>query len=99
MCYADYALLCKALGDETRIKIFDMLKGGKLCACKILEEFHCTQPTLSYHMKMLVESGLINVEKQGKWCHYSIDNDVYKKLSEFLLTPILDCGGGCCDKV
>ncbi|MEG1804983.1 MAG: metalloregulator ArsR/SmtB family transcription factor [Clostridia bacterium] len=88
MSYIDYALCCKALGDETRAKIFDMLKCGTLCGCKILEEFHCTQPTLSYHMKMLTDSGLVNSEKNGKWCHYSINVDVLNDLSEFISKPL-----------
>ena len=75
MNYPDYALICKALGDETRIKIFDMLKHGKMCACNILDKFQITQPTLSYHMKMLCDSGLIIGEKAGKWVNYSIDKN------------------------
>lgn len=95
MTYVDYSLCCKALGDETRAKIFDMLKGGKLCACKILEEFNCTQPTLSYHMKIMAESGLVECEKEGKWCHYSISEKVLSQLAMFISKPI--CGAGGCD--
>jgi len=73
--YKDYALCLKALGDETRIKIFHMLSNGELCACDILEEFHITQPTLSYHMKILSESGLVNSRKDGVWMKYSINKD------------------------
>ncbi|MGN1052420.1 MAG: ArsR/SmtB family transcription factor, partial [Candidatus Scatosoma sp.] len=51
--------ILKALGEETRIKIFGMLRGGKLCACKILEKFNISQPTLSHHMKILCDSGLV----------------------------------------
>lgn len=73
--YADYALYMKALGDETRIKIFDMLAGGELCACDILENFHITQPTLSYHMKILCDSGLVNSRRDGVWIRYSIQKE------------------------
>lgn len=73
--YGIYALFMKALSDETRIKIFNMLSQGELCACKILEEFHITQPTLSYHMKILCESGLIFGRKEGIWMKYSINQD------------------------
>mgnify|MGYP001144289282 CR=1 FL=1 len=73
--YADYALYMKALGDETRIKIFDMLSGGELCACDILEDFHITQPTLSYHMKILCDSGLVNSRRDGIWIRYSIHEE------------------------
>lgn len=71
--YEQYATLMKALADETRIKIFDMLSGGELCACNILGEFDITQPTLSYHMKILSESGLVNSRRDGVWMKYSIN--------------------------
>lgn len=73
--------ILKALGEETRIKIFEMLRGGKLCACKILEKFNISQPTLSHHMKILCDSGLVLAEKDWKWTYYSIDR---KKLNELL---------------
>ncbi|OPJ55822.1 ArsR/SmtB family transcription factor [Alkalithermobacter paradoxus] len=73
--YGKYALLMKALGDETRAKIFDMLSEGEKCACNILEEFNITQPTLSYHMKILCESGLVNSRRDGVWTKYSINKE------------------------
>ena len=78
--YKNYALCLKALGDETRIKIFHMLSDGELCACNILEEFHITQPTLSYHMKILSESGLVNSRKDGVWMRYSINQNALELL-------------------
>ncbi len=80
-----YSLMCKALGDPNRLKIFIMLKKGKLCACKILEEFHITQPTLSYHMKLLVESRLVDIERRGSWNHYSINTKMLDDLVKFLI--------------
>lgn len=73
--YAQFALYMKALADETRFRIFDMLANGELCACKILEEFNITQPTLSYHMKILCDRGLVNSRKDGIWMRYSINKD------------------------
>lgn len=78
--YKMYTLILKALADETRIKIFHMLSNGELCACKILEEFQITQPTLSYHMKILSESGLVNSRKDGVWMKYSINKTTLKLL-------------------
>ncbi len=75
------AKICKSLGDPTRLKIFEMLKGGTKCACVLLKEFKITQPTLSYHMKYLLDSGLVTCERVGKWCNYSLDE---AKLSELL---------------
>lgn len=71
--YREYVLCFKALSDETRVKIFDMLSNGELCACDILEEFNITQPTLSYHMKILSESGLVVSRRDGVWMKYSIN--------------------------
>ena len=82
--YSRYAAVMKALGDETRIRIIDMLSTGELCACDILEEFHITQPTLSYHMKILVESGIVQSRKAGTWTRYSISQEVLGSLTGFL---------------
>ena len=73
--FSRYALYMKALSDETRVRIFDMLSGGELCACRIQEEFNITQPTLSYHMKILCDSGLVNGRRDGVWMKYSINRD------------------------
>lgn len=82
--YGQYALYLKALGDETRVKIYDMLSEGELCACNILEEFHITQPTLSYHMKILCDSGLVNSRKDGVWMKYSINKGCLNLLKNLI---------------
>ena len=66
------SVMFKALCDENRIKIFQFLLGGEKCACKLLEKMNITQPTLSHHMKILVDSGIVSGRKDGKWMHYSI---------------------------
>lgn len=66
------ALIFKALCDENRILIIEMLRSGEKCACKLLEELNVTQPTLSHHMKILCDSGIVVGRKEGKWTHYSI---------------------------
>ena len=76
----EIAKICKALGDENRVKIIKMLTVGELCACKILEEFSITQSTLSHHMNILSACNLISVRKDGKWSYYSIN---CKTFSEF----------------
>lgn len=81
--YGKYALFMKALSDETRVKIFYMLANGELCACNILEEFNITQPTLSYHMKILCESGLTDSRREGVWMKYSINKDNLKAIEKF----------------
>jgi len=71
--YAEYVPAYKALADETRLKIVMMLTKGELCACSILENFSITQPTLSYHMKILTESGLVQGRRDGAWMRYSLN--------------------------
>lgn len=84
MDYKEISIIFKALGDETRAKIVKMISNGSLCACKILEEFNITQPTLSYHMKMLCDAGIVNCTKKGKWCHYSLNADTKEIISKFI---------------
>lgn len=77
-------LVFKALSDKTRLQIFEMLKGGSLCGCKILEKFNLTQPTLSYHMKVLTDCGLVGCNKVGTWCHYHINKEKLEEINNFL---------------
>lgn len=81
--YSKYATLFKALSDENRVKIVDMLTDGELCACKILEEFQITQPTLSYHMKILTESNLVESRRDGKWSIYSINRNTLEGIKDW----------------
>lgn len=97
--YKNYALLMKALGDETRVKIFDMLSQGERCACNILEEFAITQSTLSYHMKILCDSGLVNGRRDGIWMRYTINHDTLELVKEFfngIETSNIEIDIDCC---
>ena len=69
------ASMFKAFGDENRLQILDLLRDGERCACSILDEMQITQPTLSHHMKILCDSGVVVGRKEGKWMHYSISED------------------------
>lgn len=69
------AVIFKAFCDENRIKILQILSSGEKCACKLLEEMNITQPTLSHHMKILCDSGIVEGRKEGKWMHYSISKE------------------------
>jgi ArsR family transcriptional regulator, arsenate/arsenite/antimonite-responsive transcriptional repressor len=82
--YSDFVPIIKALSDESRLKIVDMLSCGTMCACDILEHLHITQSTLSYHMKTLIECGLINGEKDGSWMRYSLNKEKAQLLTSFL---------------
>ncbi|MCL1914891.1 MAG: metalloregulator ArsR/SmtB family transcription factor [Eubacteriaceae bacterium] len=82
--YSKYALFFKALSDANRLKIINMLSGGELCACVILEEFQISQPTLSHHMKILCGCGLVNKRKEGKWMYYSLNIQTIEHVKAFL---------------
>lgn len=81
--HKEYATVFKALGDETRLKIIEILSCGELCACDILESFQITQPTLSYHMKILTECGLIISRKDGSWMRYQINTELMEEIKTF----------------
>ena len=66
------ALMSRALGDENRLRILALLQNGELCACKLLVWLDITQPTLSHHMKILCDAGLVTPRKDGKWTHYAV---------------------------
>ena len=78
------AAVFKAFCDENRIMILQLLQGGEKCACKLLTEMNITQPTLSHHMKILCESGIVKGRKEGKWMHYSISRDGIEKAQKYL---------------
>ena len=90
-----YVEIFKALGDETRLEIVLMLTKGEMCACKILERFEITQPTLSHHMKILCGCGLVTVRKEGKWSYYSLSCEDWKAFKEFVSGIVCLNGGGC----
>lgn len=81
--YSKFAPIFKALGDSTRLKIIEMLSCGELCACDILESFQITQPTLSYHMKMLTDCGLVKSRKDGSWIRYSNNTELILNIKEY----------------
>lgn len=78
------AAIFKAFCDENRIKILQLLRGGEKCACMLLEEMNITQPTLSHHMKILCDSGIVTGRKEGKWMHYSISEAGIECAQEYL---------------
>ena len=82
--YAEYVPVLKALADETRLKIIDMLSCGELCACKILEPLSITQPTLSYHMKILTECGIVSARREGAWMYYTLYTDRLRDLTGYI---------------
>ncbi len=78
------AKVFKALCDENRIEIIKLLQNGEKCACEIGEALNLTQPKLSYHAKILCDSGIINCWYVGKWTHYKISEKGSKLAISYL---------------
>jgi ArsR family transcriptional regulator len=80
--YEKLSIALKAIADPNRMKIIDILSCGEQCACDILPSLEMTQPSLSHHMKVLEEAGVISVTKRGQWRHYRLKTDFLSNLTE-----------------
>ena len=69
----DYLRVFKAFSDERRLRILELLTRGEQCACALLEDLEISQPTLSYHMKILCQSGIVKERAVGPWKYYAIN--------------------------
>ena len=82
---ADLALRFKALGDPTRIAIVNRLAGaGEVCVCAF-EDLGLSQPTISHHLRILREAGLVDVTRRGTWAYYRLVPDALEALSSALV--------------
>ncbi|NLA53520.1 MAG: winged helix-turn-helix transcriptional regulator [Clostridiales bacterium] len=70
--YGKHAKVFKALCDEKRLKILELLQNGEKCACVLMDDMTMPQSSLSYHMKVLCDSGIVSGRMDGKWTYYSI---------------------------
>lgn len=82
--HAADARVFKAFCDENRLQILEMLRGGEKCACVLLESLQISQSTLSHHMKILCDSGIVASRKEGRWTHYSISKEGSQKAAALL---------------
>lgn len=73
--YESNAKVFKALCDSNRLMIIEMLQSGERCACEILEDLKIGQSTLSHHMKILIESGVVEGRREGKWTYYTLSKE------------------------
>ena len=84
------AAVFKAMGDENRILILKMLRTGEKCACRLLDALNITQPTLSHHMKILCDAGIVQGRKVGKWTYYSLNPEGIQELRNIMQEPAPD---------
>lgn len=95
----DDVKIFKALADENRLAVLMLLQDGEKCACKLLETLNVSQPTLSHHMKLLCDAGIVDYRKEGKWMHYSISADSRERLHEIIESYLkYNTGCSCCCK-
>jgi ArsR family transcriptional regulator len=86
--------LFKALADPARVRIVNLLATGDgepVCICHLIEPLGLTQPTVSHHMKRLLDAGLVEREQRGKWAYFALKRDAVEKLA-----LVADLKGVCC---
>ena len=87
------AELFKALADPARVRIVNVLatSGEPVCVCELIEPLGLAQPTVSHHLKKLIDAGLLEREQRGKWAYFSLKRDAVEKLA-----AVADLKGVCC---
>jgi ArsR family transcriptional regulator len=80
------AAVAKALGDPVRVQLIDVLRkhAGKVCVCELVPLFDLSQPTVSHHLKVLRDAGLVDSERRGLWAYYYVLPDALKELAAWL---------------
>lgn len=99
--YDNQTKVFMAFCDVHRLQILERLRGGEKCACDLLEGLNIRQPSLSYHMKKLCESGIVESRQDGKWTYYKISDTGSAKAMELLkaiTTPNTTAENCCCNK-
>ena len=100
--HQERAKIFKAFCDETRLQVLELLQSGEKCACVLLERVTIGQSTLSHHMKILVDSGIVTARKEGKWTYYSINVEgsenaarLLRELTTITIAEIDNSNAGC----
>lgn len=87
----ELAKVFKALGDPVRLRLLSMIAsrgaGGEVCVCELTPAFELSQPTISHHLKLLRQAGLIDCERRGTWVYYWVLSGVLDRIAAFLTTP------------
>lgn len=82
--YIEIQTIFKTLSDITRLQIIDMLSRKEMCACDLLDGLSINQSTLSHHMKVLTETGLVLGRKEATWMYYSINRQFISKIHNLI---------------
>ena len=88
---AGLALVFKALGDPVRLRLVSLIgahQGGEVCVCELTEAFELTQPTISHHLKVLREAGIITSERRGTWVYYRLEPAALDRMGALLIAPV-----------
>ena len=95
--YEERAKVFKAFCDERRQRILELLHSGEKCACVLIDEMDMPQSSLSYHMKILCDSGIVTSREEGKWTHYEISRQGSEKAIELLkeITAVTEHSDSC----
>lgn len=80
------AAVAKALGDPIRMQLVDVLRkhAGEVCVCELVPLFDLSQPTVSHHLKVLRDSGIVGSERRGLWAYYYVNPAALEELSTWL---------------
>jgi ArsR family transcriptional regulator, arsenate/arsenite/antimonite-responsive transcriptional repressor len=87
---ADLARMLKALADPTRLRLVSMVaahEGGEACVCELTEPLGLTQPTVSHHLKVLVDAAILSRDKRGVWAYYALVPSAFDALAAALAPP------------
>ena len=88
---AGLAQVFKALGDPVRLRLVSLIgahQGGEVCVCDLTSAFDLSQPTISHHLKVLREAGLIDSERRGTWVYYRLVPAALERMAAVLLAPV-----------
>lgn len=100
--HAEHANVFKAFCDEKRLRILELLRSGEKCACVLLEQLDLGQSGLSYHMRILLESGIVESRQEGKWTHYKLSEkgsaNACSLLKKLTTPDSITEEGHCCER-
>jgi ArsR family transcriptional regulator len=97
--YENDAKVFKALCDPRRLAILERLRSGEKCVCMLQEDMEIGQSGLSYHMKILCDSGIVESRQEGKWTHYHLSDTGRERALQLLrqlTTPCSEQSDSCC---